>query len=85
MTTHLNKYMGDLYRETMRLIARVTNSGYMISVIWECEWDNIVKKNSEIKEHVESYYLISPLTPREALYEVDAKHLVCMRFVLTHL
>ena len=27
MDTHLNKYMGDLYRETMRWIARVTNSG----------------------------------------------------------
>ena len=38
MNTHLNKSMGDLYRETMRWIARVTNSGYMISVMWECEW-----------------------------------------------
>ena len=68
MNTHLNKSMGDLYRETMRWIARVTNSGYMISVMWECEWDNLVKENSEIKEHVESYSLSSPLTPREALY-----------------
>ena len=68
MNTHLNKYMGDLYRKTMRLIARVTNSGYMISVMWECEWDNLVKEKSEIKEHVESYSLSSPLTPREALY-----------------
>ena len=63
MNTHLNKYMGDLYRETMRWIARVTNSGYMIYAMCECEWDNIVKENSEIKEHVESYYLSSPLTP----------------------
>ena len=77
--------MGDLYRETMRWIARVTNSGYMISVMWECEWGNHVKENSEIKEHIESYSLSSPLTPREALYWVDAKHLVCMRVVLTHL
>ena len=86
MNTHLNKTMGDLYRETMRWIARVTNSGYMISVMWECEWDNLVKENSEIKEHVESYSLSSPLTPREALYGGRcAKHLVCMRVVLTHL
>ena len=48
MNTHLNKSMGDLYRETMRWIARVTNSGYMISVMWECEWGNLVKENSEI-------------------------------------
>ena len=68
MNTHLNKSMGDLDRETMRWIARVTNSGYMISVMWECEWGKLVKENSEIKEHVESYSLSSPLTPREALY-----------------
>ena len=52
MNTHLNKSMGDLYRETMRWIARVTNSGYMISVMWECERDNLAKENSEIKEHI---------------------------------
>ena len=28
---------------------------------------NLVKENSEIKEHVESYSLSFPLTPREAL------------------
>ena len=65
MNTHLNKSMGDLYRETMTCIARVTNSNYMILIIWE--WDNLVKENSKIKEHVESYSLSSPLTPREAL------------------
>ena len=68
MNTHLNKTMCDLYRETMRWIARVTKSGYIISVMWEYEWDNRFNENSEIKKHVESYSLSSPLTPREALY-----------------
>ena len=44
MNTHLHKSMGDLYRETMRWIARVTNSGYMISVMWECEWEILSKR-----------------------------------------
>ena len=65
----INNYLnGDLYRKTMRCIARVTNSGCMVSVMWECEWDNLVKENSEIKKHLDSYSLSSPLTPREALY-----------------
>ena len=68
ITTHLNKSMGDLYLETMRWIAQVTHSGYMISVMWECEWANLVKENSEIKEHVKRSSLSSTLTPREALY-----------------
>ena len=66
--THLNKYMGGLYRETKRWIARVTNSVYMLSVMWECEWDNIVRENSSIKEHVESHSLSSPMTTRYVLY-----------------
>ena len=65
----------------MRWIARVTNSGYMISVMWECEWDNLVKENSETNEHRES----SPLTPRQALYGGRCETLGCMRVVLTHL
>ena len=81
MNTHLNKSMGGLYRETMRWIARVTTSGYMISVMWECEWGNLVKKNSTIKKHIESYSLSSPLTPREALYggrcEIFSLHARC--------
>ena len=68
MNTHLNKSMVDWYGETMRCIARVTNIGYMISVMWECEWDILVKEYSEIKKNVESYYLSTPLTPRKALY-----------------
>ena len=35
--------------------------------MWECEWDNLVKENNAIKEHIESYSLSSPLTHREAL------------------
>ena len=36
--------------------------------MWECESDNLVRENGEIKEHVESYYLSSPMIPRDALY-----------------
>ena len=49
--------------------------------MWECEWGNLVKENSESKEHVESYSLSSPLTPREALYggicETFSLHVSC--------
>ena len=43
MNTHLNKSMGDLYRETMRCIARVTNIDYMLSVMWKCEREILSK------------------------------------------
>ena len=56
MNTHLNNYMGGLYRQTMRWVARVTNSGYMTTVMWECEWGNFVKENSELKEHVDRLF-----------------------------
>ena len=68
MNTQLNKTMGDLYRDTVRWTERVMNSGYKLSVMWECEWEQLVKDNREIREHVESYALSSPLSPREALF-----------------
>ena len=63
----------------------MTNSGYMLSVMWEWEWDNLVRENSEIKEHVESYSLISPMTPEMHYTKEGAKHLICMLVVLTHM
>ena len=82
--THLNKSRGGLYREIMRWIIRVINSGYMLYVMWECEWDNLIRENSEIKEHVESFSLSSPMTQRDAIYRGRCKK-VCMLVVLTHL
>ena len=75
--THLNKSMGDLHRETMRWIARVTNNGYMLSFMWECEWDNLVRENSEIKEHVESYSL-SSIGPDLKKFGMDDNTFECL-------
>ena len=68
MNTHLNKTMGDLYRDTVRWTERVINSGYKLSVMWECESEQLVKDNKEIRDHLESYSLFTPLSPREALF-----------------
>ena len=66
--THLNRSMGDLYRESIRWIKRVTNNGYKLSVVWECDWDRMVKNSPDIQEHLESYSLSTPLLPRDCLY-----------------
>ena len=66
--THLNKTMGDLYRETVRWIERVTNCGYKLSIMWECQWDKLIADNDDIRQHVESYALSTPLVARDALY-----------------
>ena len=66
--THLNKTMGDLYRETVRWIERVTNCGYKLSIMWECQWDKLIADNDDIRLHVKSYALSTPLVARDALY-----------------
>ena len=66
--THLNKTMGDLYRETVRWIERVTNCGYKLSIMWECQWDKLIADNDDIRQHVKSYALSTPLVARDALY-----------------
>ena len=52
--TMLNQIMSDLYRETERWIERVNICGYMYSVMWECQWDNICKTDVEVRGHVDS-------------------------------
>lgn len=60
--------MGDLYNESIRWMNIVQNCGYLLSVMWECEWDEMVKQNEEIKAHIDTYSLSDPINPRDALY-----------------
>ena len=66
--TILNMTVDDLYCETERSIERVKTCGYMYSIMWECQWDNICKIVVEIRGHVDGYSLAAALKPCDALY-----------------
>ena len=66
--TMINKTMGVMYRETERWIERVKTCGYIYSIMWECQWDNISKTDVEVRSHMDSYSLTAVLNPRDALY-----------------
>ena len=51
-----------------RWIERVTNCGYKLSIMWECQWDKLIADNDDIRQHVKSYALSTPLVARDALY-----------------
>ena len=36
--------------------------------MWECDWDKIVKTESQVKEFVNSFKIIDPIYPRDALF-----------------
>ena len=59
--TMLKKSMGDLYCEMERWIERVNTCGYMYSIMWECPWDKICKKDVDGRGHVDSYSLADVL------------------------
>lgn len=60
--------MGDLNVETKRWNRRVQQCGYTLKTIWECEWEEQVKENLEIKQHVQRCAVDNPIEPRSALY-----------------
>ena len=35
-------------------IERVKACGYIYSIMWECQWDNIFKTDVEVRSHVDS-------------------------------
>ena len=67
-TCYDKQAMGDLYRETKKLIKCVKTCGYMYSIMWECLWDKICKTDVEVRCHMDSYSLADILNPRHALY-----------------
>jgi hypothetical protein len=56
------------YEQTMSRLEHITQAGYAVKVIWECEWDasKVVEQKPELLTH--PIVLHSPLFTRDALY-----------------
>lgn len=63
--------MGTLYVRNTKRIEYIKNNmpEYNIVQMWECDWDNLVKNNTDIGNYIRKNVEISePLRPRDALY-----------------
>lgn len=60
--------MGVLYDATVQRTARLRQLGYTVVEMWGCEWSHQLKTNDGLREEVESFNLLDPLSPRDALF-----------------
>ena len=60
--------LADRYERTMARLELITNAGYTVKVMWECEFQE--SRLTEIKPHLLTHPLVthSPLHTRDALY-----------------
>ena len=58
----------ELYNATMAKRMSLLRAGYTIKEKWECEWDQQVQTNEEVKRFLKSFDLVAPLEPRDAFF-----------------
>ena len=63
----LNDTYDNLYNRTIILDNHIRDLYPNLFVIWECEWDNFLKRNMLTKRLVNSLKIIEPLKPRDSL------------------
>ena len=63
-----NKTMRDVREETRTKIERLSQLGYHVKEMWECEWNQEIQTEPRINEFIERLDIVTPLNPREAFF-----------------
>ena len=63
-----NGLMGTLYATSQKRLQHIENLGYHVRVIWECEFQKLLKDNTEMANYISNLKILSPLNPRDAFY-----------------
>ena len=63
-----NKTMRDVREETRTKIERLSQSGYHVKEMWECEWNQKIQTEPRINEFIERLDIVTPLNPPEAFF-----------------
>ena len=58
----------ELYQATLAKRMALLRAGFKVLEIWQCEWDEQLKKNAEVQRFLNSFDLVAPLNPRDAFY-----------------
>ena len=57
-----------IHQRTLSRLKEISDKGYNVAHMWECQFDNMVKRNRELKEFVASMDLVTPLKIRESFF-----------------
>ena len=62
------KTMQELHHCTVAKIRYLKCKGYNVVEVWECDVNQELKQNKEMKHYFDHYHMVDPLNPRHALY-----------------
>ena len=60
--------MESLREDTRKKMQDLTNKGYRVVELWECELDKKLEEDEEMKRYFDEYEIVDPLNPRDAFY-----------------
>ena len=58
----------ELYQATMAKRMALLRAGFKVLEIWQCEWEEQLKKNAEVQRFLNSFDLVPPLQPRDSFF-----------------
>ena len=65
---HLNKTVHDVREEMRAKIEQLSALGYHVREMWECEWNQMINTNPQLKQFVDKLDMVTLLNPHEAFF-----------------
>ena len=71
--------MADVHQETVLRLQSLSDRGYSVKTLWECEWQKCKNHDPKIAEIVAGYDLEEPLSPRDTFFG-GRTNAVCLHY-----
>ena len=65
---HLDRTLREVCEATLRKQEDLRQWGCDVHIVWECEWDDEIKNNPELRQFLDGLEIAEPLRPREAFF-----------------
>ena len=65
---HTDRTLQEVYEATLHKQDTLKQHGYDVKIIWECDWDQELKTNPELRQFVDTLEIVDPLQPRDAFF-----------------
>lgn len=72
--------MNDRHERTIAVAYKIRKGGYVLSEIWECEYDRLLETNEAMRVFVQEHSLVTsePLNPRDAFFGGRTENMVTL-------
>ena len=65
---HADRTLDEVHESTLNKQETLRQRGYNVKFMWECDWDQEVKTNAELRQFLDTFEIVDPLQPRNAFF-----------------